>query len=113
MDDDAGALFDHRRQQRAIEAYGGEQLVERLVPFVVVEYGEAGAAEPPTICATMSMPPRRSRTALATAAHPSTVEISATTKCSAWEDFQAATGPWSTSSRQPRKAPRQRPDRRP
>ena len=41
MDDDAGALFDLRRQQRATEAYGGEQLVERLVPFVVVEYGEA------------------------------------------------------------------------
>lgn len=33
MDDDAGALFDHRRQQRTIEAHGGEQvLIERHSP---------------------------------------------------------------------------------
>src|ERR1700676_3837227 len=42
MYDDAGALLDHRRQERAIEAHGAEEvLVERLVPFRVVEYGEA------------------------------------------------------------------------
>jgi hypothetical protein len=42
MYDNAGALLDHRRQERAIEAHGAEEvLVERLVPFRVVEYGEA------------------------------------------------------------------------
>jgi DNA-binding HxlR family transcriptional regulator len=42
MDDDAGALLDHRRQQRAIKAHGSEQvLVECFVPFVVVKSGEA------------------------------------------------------------------------
>ena len=43
MDDDAGALFDHRRQQRAIEAHGSEKvLVERLVPFL-----SSSTAKPP------------------------------------------------------------------
>jgi hypothetical protein len=42
MDDYTGALFDHPGQQRPIEPDGREEvLVERLVPFVVVEDGKA------------------------------------------------------------------------
>ena len=42
MYDEAGALLDHRRQERPIEAHGAEEvLVQRLVPFRVVEHGES------------------------------------------------------------------------
>lgn len=44
MDDDAGALGDHRRQQRAIEADGRHQvLVQRIRPFPIIESYKAAA----------------------------------------------------------------------
>ena len=60
MDDDAGALRDHRRQQGAIETNGGHQvLVQLLRPLRVVERREpaARALEPPSTLTRMSMPP--------------------------------------------------------
>src|SRR6185436_4515010 len=41
VDDDAGALLDHQGHERAIETYGGEEiLIERPVPLLVVEYSK-------------------------------------------------------------------------
>ena len=42
MDDHAGALLNHSRHKRAIQTYRREQvLIQRLVPFVVIQHGKA------------------------------------------------------------------------
>ena len=42
MDDDARALFNHRRQERPVQAHGGKQIeVKFPLPLVVVEHREA------------------------------------------------------------------------
>ena len=83
VDDDAGAPLEHRRQQRAIQPHGREQVqVERALPLPVVEHREAARGRRRAADDMDDDVDRRraaSATASATAAQPSAVAMSAAT----------------------------------
>ena len=82
VDDHAGSLREHGRQQRAIEPHRRHQVeIDLFPPRLVVECGEPAGRrlEPPSTLTTMSMPPKWSSALCATRVHPSAVVMFAAT----------------------------------